>query len=74
MNSFRKAVLGLCLLVLFAAILVFMLENQQLISISFLGMTTQPLPVSVFVATFLLGGILLGPLLAMAFKQRRSRT
>lgn len=73
MNSFKKAVLGLCLLALFVAVLIFMLENQQVISISFLGMTTQPLPVAVFVAIFLLGGILLGPLLAMVFKRKRSR-
>ena len=73
MTSFRNAILGVCLLVLFAVVLVFMLENQQLTCISFLGMTTEPHPVSVFVAIFLLGGILLGPLLAMAFKHRRSR-
>ncbi|WP_123510147.1 lipopolysaccharide assembly protein LapA domain-containing protein [Pseudomonas frederiksbergensis] len=73
MNSFKKVALGLFLLAVFVIVLVFMLENQQLTSISFLGMTTQPLPVSVFVATFLLGGILLGPLLAMVFKRKRSR-
>ena len=73
MNSFKKAALGLFLLAVFVVVLIFMLENQQLTSISFLGMTTQPLPVSVFVATFLLGGIFLGPLLAMVFKRKRSR-
>lgn len=72
MYRFKKAALALCFLGGAVAILIFMLENQQLISISFLGVATPQLPISVFIVFFLLVGMVLGPLLGVVFKRKRS--
>lgn len=71
MSSLKKAVLVLCLLGCSVAVLIFMLENQQPTRLSFFGMTTPMLPIAIFIAVFLLAGMLLGPLLALAFRRRR---
>jgi uncharacterized integral membrane protein len=74
MSSLKKAVTVLCLSVCSVAILVFMLENQQLSQLTFFGLTTPLLPSSVFMAVFLLVGMLIGPVLALAFRRRRKRS
>lgn len=56
------------------AILVFVLENQQNVSLSLLGLTTGQMPVSVFVVLALILGMLIGPLLGALFRIRRDRT
>lgn len=74
MSSLKKAVMVICLSVCSVAVLVFMLENQQPSQLTFFGLTTPLLPSSVFMAVFLLVGMLTGPLLALAFRRRRKRS
>ncbi|MCS4249294.1 hypothetical protein [Pseudomonas sp. BIGb0164] len=61
--------------VFFAAlfVLVFVLENQQSASLTFLGWSTAQLPISVFVALALILGMLAGPVLTLLIGRRRPR-
>ncbi|MCW2270306.1 DUF1049 domain-containing protein [Pseudomonas sp. JUb96] len=52
-------------LLLVAAVLIFVLENQQPASLSFLGFSLPVLPLSVFVLAALIAGLLIGPLLVI---------
>jgi putative membrane protein len=70
-----KRALGFVLvIILVAATLIFVLENQQEVTLSYLGFSTAAFPVSLFVvAAFVLGG-LLGLLLAgLALSRLRYR-
>jgi uncharacterized integral membrane protein len=73
MTSLKKAVLVLCLSGCSVAVLIFMLENQQLSQLTFFGVRTPLLPNSVFMAVFFLVGMLLGPLLVLVVGRRRKR-
>lgn len=61
--------------VLFVAlfVLVFVLENQQSASLTFLGWSSAQLPISVFVALALILGMLAGPVLALLIGRSRPR-
>src|SRR3979490_798323 len=61
MSNFRRLSLGLFALLVVAATLVFVLENQQPASLSLFGWTTPQLPISVFVALALISGLVVGP-------------
>jgi uncharacterized integral membrane protein len=63
MPNIKRVVLAVLLLLLVLVVLVFVLENQQAISVAFLGWTGPALPVSVIVVLSLLIGMVLGPLL-----------
>lgn len=65
MHNLRRFGLGFVLLLLGAAILVFMLENQQSVSLFFLGWEGPQLPVAIYVSLALLCGVALGPLLVV---------
>jgi uncharacterized integral membrane protein len=69
----RRALLALILLIVALGVLVFVLENQQVLALSFLGWTTPQIPVSIFIALSLLVGLLLGPLLGFIFRRKASR-
>lgn len=73
MTSLKTAVLILCLSGCSVAVLIFMLENQQLSQLAFFGVRTPLLPNSVFMAVFFLVGMLLGPVLALGVGRRRKR-
>ena len=62
MRNLKKLLLVLIFLAVAAVVLVFVLENQQAVALSFLGWSSPSLPVSVFVLAGLLAGMLLGPL------------
>jgi uncharacterized integral membrane protein len=55
----------LLLLLVVAAILIFILENQQVVSVTFLGFTCQQLPVSALLVIALLVGLVLGPAMGL---------
>nr|WP_283105519.1 lipopolysaccharide assembly protein LapA domain-containing protein [Pseudomonas moorei] len=55
----------LLMLLLVAVILIFILENQQVVSLSFLGFTFPYLPVSALLVMALLLGLLLGPVMGV---------
>lgn len=66
-----KRLLGVVVaLALALATLVFVLENQAPVAISFLGFSTAELPVSVFLVLFLVAGGLLGLVLGLLVYSR----
>ncbi|WP_460139931.1 LapA family protein [Pseudomonas sp. S2_E01] len=61
MSKIKRVTFGALLLLLSAVVIVFMLENSQSSELVFLGWSTPPLPVAVYiVAALLLGGVV-GP-------------
>lgn len=72
MRNLKRVLLGLVLLLLVLAILAFVLENQQSVSLLFLGWAGPQLPVSLVMVLALLIGMLIGPILAW-FLGRSSR-
>jgi lipopolysaccharide assembly protein A len=73
MRNLKRMLLGFSVLLLVLAILAFVLENQQTISLMFLGWAGPELPVSVVAIVALLIGMLAGPVLGW-FLKRPSRT
>ena len=63
MLNIKRVMLAVFLLLLILVVLAFVLENQQTISMVFLGWIGPALPVSVIVVLSLLVGMVLGPLL-----------
>jgi putative membrane protein len=72
MRNLKRVLLGVFVLLLVLVILAFVLENQQSISLMFLGLAGPQLPVSVVVVLALLAGMLIGPVLGW-FLGRSSR-
>lgn len=73
MRNLKRMLLGIFILLLVLAILAFVLENQQSISLMFLGWAGPQLPVSVVAIVALLVGMLASPVLSW-FVRRPSRT
>ncbi|ROL92005.1 LapA family protein [Pseudomonas chlororaphis] len=63
MRNFKRVLFVVLILLLVLAILAFVLENQQPISLLFLGWAGPQLPASLITITALLFGMLIGPLL-----------
>lgn len=61
----------LVLLLVILAIVVFMLENQQSVIITFFGWPSVEISVSTCVVIALLVGMVVGPILGMAIRARR---
>ena len=74
MRGVKRVVVVLTVLVVALAVLAFVLENQQDVSLSFLGLATAQLPVSVFVVVALIVGMLVGPILGLLMRKRRFRS
>ncbi|WP_208101659.1 lipopolysaccharide assembly protein LapA domain-containing protein [Pseudomonas koreensis] len=66
----KRFILVLLLLVAVVATLMFSLENQQPVSLTFLGWSTPPWAVSMYVLTALLVGLAIGPLLSLMLYRR----
>jgi uncharacterized integral membrane protein len=62
----------LSVLLVILAVIVFMLENQQSVIITFLGWSSVEVSVSSCLIVALLVGLALGPILAFALRYRRS--
>ncbi|MGZ0718280.1 lipopolysaccharide assembly protein LapA domain-containing protein [Pseudomonas palleroniana] len=73
MRGLKRVVLLLVVLVAVLAVLGFVLENQQGVSLSFLGWATVQMPVAVFVVLALIVGMLIGPLLGVVVGGRRRK-
>ncbi len=77
MSNLKRVLLGVFVLVLVLAVLAFVLENQQSVSLLFLGWVGPQLPVSLLIVLALLIGMLVGPilgwLLGRAFRVSRKR-
>ena len=72
MRNLKRILLGVFLLLMVLVVLAFVLENQQSVSLLFLGFSGPQLPVSVVAVLALLIGMLIGPLLGW-FLGRSSR-
>ncbi|WP_438299349.1 LapA family protein [Pseudomonas sp. NMS19W] len=72
MRNLKRILLGVFILLLVLVILAFVLENQQSISLMFLGWAGPQLPVSLIMVIALLVGMLIGPVLGW-FLGRSSR-
>ncbi|UHG99690.1 LapA family protein [Pseudomonas sp. 7-41] len=73
MRGVKRVVVVLATLIVVLVVLAFVLENQQGVSLTFLGLATGQMPVSVFVVVSLIVGMLVGPLLGVLFGNRGSR-
>ncbi|KQN52669.1 hypothetical protein ASE98_21260 [Pseudomonas sp. Leaf48] len=78
MRRFSRLLLALLLLALVAFILLFILENQQVVALVFLGYILPQLPISVLLLGALLLGLIVGPAMGMLVvwqrHHRRRRT
>lgn len=74
MRGIKRAVVLLTVLVVALVVIAFVLENQQGVSLSFLGLATRQMPVSVFVTVALIVGMLIGPLLGILVRSRRHKS
>ena len=72
MRNLKRILLGVFFLLMVLIVLAFVLENQQSVSLLFLGFSGPQLPVSVVVVLALLIGMLIGPVLGW-FLGRSSR-
>jgi putative membrane protein len=72
MRNFKRVMLAVFVLLLVLAILAFVLENQQSVSLLFLGWAGPQLPVSLVMVIALLFGMVIGPILGW-FLGRSSR-
>ncbi|CAI8946303.1 lipopolysaccharide assembly protein A [Pseudomonas sp. IT-347P] len=72
MRNLKRILLGVFLLLMVLIVLAFVLENQQSVSLLFLGFSGPQLPVSLIAVLALLIGMLIGPLLGW-FLGRSSR-
>lgn len=63
MRNLKRVLLGVFILILVLAILAFVLENQQPVSLLFLGWTGPQMPVSLVMVLALLIGMVVGPIL-----------
>ncbi|NMY04717.1 LapA family protein [Pseudomonas sp. WS 5059] len=71
MRGVKRVALVLIVLIAALAILAFVLENQQDVTLAFLGWSTPQLPVSVFVTLALIVGMLVGPFLSLLMRRKR---
>ncbi|EZI26205.1 MULTISPECIES: lipopolysaccharide assembly protein LapA domain-containing protein [Pseudomonas] len=74
MRGVKRVVVVLAILIIVLVVLGFMLENQQGVSLSFLGWVTGQMPVSMFIVAALIIGMLLGPLLSVIVGWGRRET
>lgn len=64
MRNLKRIVLAVFILLLVLAILAFVLENQQSVSLLFLGWAGPQLPVSLVMVLALLIGMVIGPIIS----------
>lgn len=72
MRNLKRVLLAVFVLLLVLAILAFVLENQQSVTLLFLGWTGPQLPISLVMVAALLIGMVIGPVLGW-FLGRASR-
>ncbi|RIJ07359.1 LapA family protein [Pseudomonas sp. 91RF] len=63
MHNFKRLLLGVFVLLLVLLILAFVLENQQVVSLMFLGWSGPQLPVSMVAVLAFLIGMVIGPII-----------
>ncbi|MCX9151220.1 MULTISPECIES: lipopolysaccharide assembly protein LapA domain-containing protein [Pseudomonas] len=74
MRGIKRVFLMLVVLAVALMVAAFVLENQQGVSLSFLGWATMQLPVAVYVVAALIVGLLIGPFFCvLAASVRRNK-
>ncbi|AZE50221.1 hypothetical protein C4K04_4562 [Pseudomonas chlororaphis] len=73
MRILRCVLLAIVFLVFALSILVFVLENQEAVVLSFLGRSVSAFPVSIYIVFSLLIGMFFGPLLRVVLKGGRKK-
>ena len=74
MRNLKRVMLAFVVLFLVLAILAFVLENQQSVSLLFLGWSGPQVPVSLAVLSALLLGMLIGPFLGWFVRRTSIRS
>jgi lipopolysaccharide assembly protein A len=74
MRNLKRVMLVVFVLLLVLAILAFVLENQQSVSLLFLGWSGPQLPVSLVVLSALMLGMVIGPMLHWFLGRTSSRS
>lgn len=72
MRGVKRVVAVLIAVLAALVVLAFVLENQQSVALTFLGWSTAQMPVAVFVVVALIVGMLIGPVLGLLVRSRRS--
>lgn len=73
MQTLVRALLGIAALAVVAITIIFILENQQPVSLAFLGWSAPQLSLAVPIILALLVGMLIGPVLSWAMSSRKKR-
>jgi putative membrane protein len=73
MRNFKRAIIAVFLLLLVLVILAFVLENQQSVSLLFLGWVSPALPLSLVLVLTLLMGMIIGPVLGWFVRRPRAQ-
>ncbi|MDF3197204.1 lipopolysaccharide assembly protein LapA domain-containing protein [Pseudomonas sp. 1912-s] len=76
MRGVKRFILILAIFVVVLAILAFVLENQQAVTLSFFGWSSAQWPAAVFVTLALIVGMLIGPIFGalVRYATRRERS
>jgi uncharacterized integral membrane protein len=72
MSSFKRVLLVLVAVLAVSAILAFVLENQQTVSLSFIGWSSPSAPISVFVVLSFILGLVIGPILGLLRRRKKN--
>ncbi|MHC8306522.1 lipopolysaccharide assembly protein LapA domain-containing protein [Pseudomonas sp. PB3P13] len=68
MRLLQRIALTFLILFLVGTVLIFFLENQQQLSLSFFSWNTASLPISLYIAVSFLAGMVLGPITGFIVK------
>ncbi|MCF3191599.1 lipopolysaccharide assembly protein LapA domain-containing protein [Pseudomonas bubulae] len=71
MSVFKRAVVSVIALLLFFVVVIFVLENQQTTSLTFLGWHSPQFPAALYFIGALLVGLVIGPVLGMMIYWRK---
>ena len=73
MRIFTRVIAIVVALIFVVSTIVFVLENQQMVSLVFLGWSSPEFYLAVPIIAALLAGMVIGPLLGWAFGMRKKR-
>lgn len=73
MCAVRRVFLGFIILIVALAVLVFVLENQQEATVGIFGWSTSKMPLSVFVVSAFVAGLVVGPVFGRLARLKVSR-
>ncbi|MES2868406.1 MAG: lipopolysaccharide assembly protein LapA domain-containing protein [Pseudomonadota bacterium] len=74
MRNFKRVVLAVFAIIVLFGIVVFTLENQQSMSLVFLGWRSPELPASLYFVAALLIGMAIGPVMGfVAYRRKAAR-